>query len=74
MTTTCEHDNRCTSVQLAMKHQEDQDRRLTALESSVSGVHRRIDGLMILIITTLASSLAGMVISYLNYMGSHAGK
>jgi hypothetical protein len=74
MTMTCDQERGCTPVQLAVRHQDEQDRRITAVEASVSGVHRRVDGLLILIITTLASSLAGAIISFINYIGSHAGK
>lgn len=71
---TCDTEKGCTPVQLLKAHEEDQDRRIAAAESAVSAVHRRIDGLLLLMIATLASSLGAVILAYMNFAGNHAGK
>lgn len=73
-TMTCDADKGCTPVQLQKAHDEEQDRRIAATESAISGVHRRIDGLLLLMIATLASSLGAVILAYMNFAGTHAGK
>ena len=71
MTIPCDQDKKgCTSVQLATLHQREQDRRIDDVEDGVRNVHKRVDGLLLLLITTLASSLTGTALALINYIGN----
>jgi hypothetical protein len=70
----CNSETGCTAMQVMKEHEKGQDLRISAVEQGVSSVHRRVDGLLILMITTLASSLAAAVLAYINFAAQHATK
>lgn len=64
----CDGRDGCARVQRNTDKLAEHDRRFINVEEGVDAVHKRIDGLMVLIIVTLASSLTAAGAAVINLL------